>query len=443
MKTDPLHRSVHRLLLQRIAIVVLVTCLTFSAIAFFNNRNQIKDTVVELARLQSQRFNQEIIAVLDRPEGPAADVMQESMNQFTQASGPTIFKDGHFVLARVYDQLGNELGNLSDERFADINIIRKAFEDVTITPLAADDHRVVVTRLEGAPYVGVAVPLLNSRAEVVAQLVGAFAVSDAAIARVRGNVLRTILYVIGIVLATALALYPIISGLLGRLSRQTIQLLDANLEILQVLGGAIAKRDSDTDAHNYRVSVYSVRLAEAVGLPREQIKSLIKGALLHDVGKLGIRDNILLKPGKLDENEFSVMKTHVEHGLEITDRAAWLKDAQQVVGGHHEKYDGAGYPSGLKADEIPVTARIFAITDVFDALTSKRPYKDPLPFDETMDILEKGRGNHFDPTLLDAFKPIARELYDAYSGKDDNIPRQQLETMTNKYFKQVLADLLT
>jgi HD-GYP domain-containing protein (c-di-GMP phosphodiesterase class II) len=442
MKTDPLHRSVHRLLLKRIAIMVLVTCLAFSTIAFFNNRNQIKDTVVELARLQSQHFNQEIIAVLDRPEGPAADVMQESMNQFTQASGPTIFKDGHFVLARVYDQTGNELGNLSDESFPDINIVRKAFEDVTITPLAADDHRVVVTRLEGAPYVGVAVPLLNSRAEVVAQLVGAFAVSDAAIARVRGNVLRTILYVIGIVLATALALYPIISGLLGRLSRQTIQLLDANLEILQVLGSAIAKRDSDTDAHNYRVSVYSVRLAEAVGLPREQIKSLIKGALLHDVGKLGIRDNILLKPGKLDEDEFSVMKTHVEHGLEITNRANWLKDAQQVVGGHHEKYDGAGYPSGLKADEIPVTARIFAITDVFDALTSKRPYKDPLPFEETMDILEKGRGNHFDPMLLDAFKPIARELYDAYSGKDGNIPRQQLEAMTNEYFKRILADLL-
>jgi HD-GYP domain-containing protein (c-di-GMP phosphodiesterase class II) len=442
MKTDPLHRSVHRLLLKRIAIMVLVTCLAFSTIAFFNNRNQIKNTVVELARLQSQHFNQEIIAVLDRPEGPAADVMQESMNQFTQASGPTIFKDGHFVLARVYDQTGNELGNLSDESFPDINIVRKAFEDVTITPLAADDHRVVVTRLEGAPYVGVAVPLLNSRAEVVAQLVGAFAVSDAAIARVRGNVLRTILYVIGIVLATALALYPIISGLLGRLSRQTIQLLDANLEILQVLGSAIAKRDSDTDAHNYRVSVYSVRLAEAVGLPREQIKSLIKGALLHDVGKLGIRDNILLKPGKLDEDEFSVMKTHVEHGLEITNRANWLKDAQQVVGGHHEKYDGAGYPSGLKADEIPVTARIFAITDVFDALTSKRPYKDPLPFEETMDILEKGRGNHFDPMLLDAFKPIARELYDAYSGKDGNIPRQQLEAMTNEYFKRILADLL-
>jgi len=209
-----------------------------------------------------------------------------------------------------------------------------------------------------------------------------------------------------------------------------------------VLGGAIAKRDSDTDAHNYRVSVYSVSLAEAVNVPRDQIQSLIKGALLHDVGKLGIRDNILLKPGKLTDEEFSVMKTHVEHGLEITDRASWLSDAQDVVGGHHEKYDGAGYPAGLTGENIPLTARIFAITDVFDALTSKRPYKEPFSFEETMEILEAGRGSHFDPLLLDAFSRIAKGLYDVYSGKDDQKPRERLKEMTEEYFKRNIADLL-
>jgi len=179
-----------------------------------------------------------------------------------------------------------------------------------------------------------------------------------------------------------------------------------------------------------------------VDLPRKQIRSLIKGSLLHDVGKLGIRDNILLKPGKLDEEEFAVMKTHVDHGLEITARASWLQDAQPVVGGHHEKFDGAGYPEGLRGEDIPLAARIFAITDVFDALTSRRPYKDPMSFTESMQILESGRGSHFDPTLIDAFREIARGLYDTYSGKDDSLPKRRLEVMTEEYFKGQVTDLL-
>jgi HD-GYP domain-containing protein (c-di-GMP phosphodiesterase class II) len=347
------------------------------------------------------------------------------------------------VLVRIYDQGGQLLLDVEDESFAAVPAVRRVMDDATMSALSADDFRVVTTKIEGLPLVGVALPLNSAADEVVAQIVGVFAVSPEAIARMRGNILRTMLYVIGLVAATALVIYPIIGRLLDRLSRQTVKLLDSNLQILQVLGGAIAKRDSDTDAHNYRVSVYSVCLAEAIELPRDQIQSLIKGALLHDVGKLGIRDNILLKPGKLSEDEFTVMKTHVDHGMEITGRASWLKDAQAVVGGHHEKYDGAGYPDGLKGEAIPLTARIFAITDVFDALTSRRPYKEPLSFDETMQILDDGRGTHFDPSLLDVFSDIARDLYDTYSGTDDQKPKDRLELMTEKYFKRDVADLLS
>jgi len=137
------------------------------------------------------------------------------------------------------------------------------------------------------------------------------------------------------------------------------------------------------------------------------------------------------------------MKTHVEHGLAITGRASWLKDAQGVVGGHHEKYDGAGYPAGLAGEAIPIAARIFAITDVFDALTSRRPYKEPLPFDETMQILDSGRGSHFDAALLDAFCAIARDLYNIFSGQDDQKPKEQLEAMIDEYFKRNADDLLS
>jgi HD-GYP domain-containing protein (c-di-GMP phosphodiesterase class II) len=171
------------------------------------------------------------------------------------------------------------------------------------------------------------------------------------------------------------------------------------------------------------------------------MQSLVKGAFLHDVGKIGIPDNILLKPGRLDETEFSVMKTHVDKGLDIVSRSSWLRDAIAVAGSHHEKYAGGGYPQGLRGADIPITARIFAVADVFDALTSERPYKKPLPFEETMEILEQGRGSHFDPQVLDAFNTVARELYDRYGGHEGDDLRRELVALVERCFSSGLAVL--
>jgi HD-GYP domain-containing protein (c-di-GMP phosphodiesterase class II) len=430
------------MLLLRLAAATMGLSLLFAGIAFFTNQQRIEKAVVELAHLRIDQFSQNIQDLLESEEALLPAVIQQRFDEFVGKSGPVVVRDGHFVLVRMYGESGQQLLDVADESFAAIAAVRQVVDAATITTVGADEFQVVTTRLEGLPFVGVVVPLSTSAGQVVAQVVGVFAISAEAMNGIRGDILRTIIYVVGLIIATALVLYPVIGRLLDRLSRQTVRLLDSNLEILQVLGGAIAKRDSDTDAHNYRVSVYSVFLAEAIELPRNQIQSLIKGALLHDVGKLGIRDNILLKPGKLTEDEFNVMKTHVDHGMELTDRATWLKDAQAVVGSHHEKYDGAGYPAGLQGEAIPLTARIFAITDVFDALTSRRPYKDPLSYDETMQILQSGRGSHFDPALLDAFGDIARDLYDTYSNTDDNKSRERLELMTEEYFKRNAADLL-
>jgi len=442
MKADALTTSIQRLLLHRLATATIVLGLLFAAIAFYANQQRIENEVVELASVRIDQFRENIQDLLDTRDALSPATFQRRFDEFIEFSGPVVLRDGRFVLIRVYDESGQQLLDAADESFAAIAAVRQAVDDANISALEAGDSRVVTTRLEGLPFVGIVLPLNNSANEVVAQVVGVFAVSADAIKDIRGNILLTMLYVAGVVLITALTIYPIIRQLLGRLSRQTVRLLDSNLEILRVLGGAIAKRDSDTDAHNYRVSVYSVCLAEAIKLPRDQIQSLIKGALLHDVGKIGIRDDVLLKPGKLSDDEFTVMKTHVEHGLELTDRASWLKDAQAVVGSHHEKYDGAGYPAGLAAEAIPLTARIFAITDVFDALTSRRPYKEPLSFGEAMQILEQGSGSHFDPALLDAFRDIARGLHDNYAGMDDDRAKERLELMTEEYFKRDVGDLL-
>jgi HD-GYP domain-containing protein (c-di-GMP phosphodiesterase class II) len=257
----------------------------------------------------------------------------------------------------------------------------------------------------------------------------------------RRQALQTALYIGLIVLATALLLYPVILTLMRHLARYSENLLAANLETLELLGSAIAKRDSDTDAHNYRVTLYSLQLAEAAGLNPERSRALIKGAFLHDVGKIGVRDHVLHKPGKLDAEEFKVMKTHVDHGLDIVGRCAWLADAQDVVGSHHEKFDGSGYPKGTAGESIPVEARIFAIADVFDALASRRPYKEPLTFDETMKILEAGRATHFDPALLDCFNQIAHRLYDEYAGRDDERLREEVRVAVNRFFTGGLETL--
>lgn len=219
-----------------------------------------------------------------------------------------------------------------------------------------------------------------------------------------------------------------------RLEQLVDQLLVANLNSLELLGSTIAKRDSDTGGHNYRVSLYAARLGEAVGLDRPTMRGLIKGAFLHDIGKIAIPDAILLKPGRLTPEEFEIMKTHVDHGVEIARRSAWLADAVDVVQYHHEKYDGSGYRAGLAAEDIPITGRIFAIADVFDALASKRPYKEPMPLDKALAIIADGRGSHFDPSLVDSFLAMAPELYAACALAEEARVVETLHAVRLQYF---------
>lgn len=181
---------------------------------------------------------------------------------------------------------------------------------------------------------------------------------------------------------------------------------DAEYEISLRLGRAAEFRDQETGMHTRRISELSKHLGILAGLDDDRCEVLHKSSPLHDVGKIGIPDRILLKPGKLDEGEFDIMKQHTEIGRKI------LSDAERypviAAGGiiawqHHEKWDGSGYPRGLKGDNIDVFARIVSIVDVFDALSSERPYKKAFPLDKTISIMEEGRGSFFDPAYLDLF----------------------------------------
>jgi HD-GYP domain-containing protein (c-di-GMP phosphodiesterase class II) len=238
-----------------------------------------------------------------------------------------------------------------------------------------------------------------------------------------------------IVLLTAIFLYPLLLAMLQRSAGLSRSLLDSNLSLMRSLGNAIAKRDSDTDAHNYRVTFYAVALAEAMELPRREIADLVAGAFLHDVGKIGIPDSILLKPGKLTDDEFRIMKTHALLGIEIVADNQWLVGALSTIRHHHERFDGKGYPDGLAGELIPRIARIFAVVDVFDALTSKRPYKKPMALAEALSIIESDSGRHFDSEVVAVFRTIATDLYATTAQAENIVLRQKMRAMLSRYFK--------
>ena len=163
-------------------------------------------------------------------------------------------------------------------------------------------------------------------------------------------------------------------------------------------------RDPETGAHIQRMAHYSQIIALGLDLSLAQQRLILEAAPMHDVGKIGIPDYILLKPGKLTPEEFEVMKGHSSIGYELLkeSRSEILKAGAQIAISHHEKYDGSGYPRGLKGNDIPLFGRIVAVADVFDALTSERPYKKAWPLEEARRYLEEGRGKHFDPLCVEA-----------------------------------------
>lgn len=184
---------------------------------------------------------------------------------------------------------------------------------------------------------------------------------------------------------------------------QSDELMRTRLQVVQRLGRAAEYKDNETGMHVMRMSHYSKELALAYGFCEGQAEILLHAAPMHDIGKIGISDNIMLKPSKLTDEEFAIMKMHPEIGAEILGEcdSALLKIAKSVSLTHHEKWDGTGYPNGLAGEDIPLEGRICAVADVFDALTSKRPYKDAWSVDETLKFMNEQKGKHFDPKLIE------------------------------------------
>ncbi len=183
-------------------------------------------------------------------------------------------------------------------------------------------------------------------------------------------------------------------------------------DTLEALAAALDLRDNDTAGHSRRVTRYCLEMAKALGCTGDQLKHIVRGAHLHDMGKIGIPDAILLKPAKLTPEEWEVMETHPRVGYELVSRITFLAPAAEIVLTHQERYDGTGYPQGLMGEEIPLGARIFSVADTLDAMTSDRPYRSALPFTAAREEIIRYSGRQFDPEVVRVFLSIPEQVWE-------------------------------
>jgi putative nucleotidyltransferase with HDIG domain len=206
-------------------------------------------------------------------------------------------------------------------------------------------------------------------------------------------------------------LESIVTTRTGRL-RSTMQDLERSYDItLEAMGDALDLRDEETEGHSRRVTAYTIALAQAMGLESEELRIIARGAFLHDIGKIATPDNILLKPGRLNEEEMAIMKQHCARGYEMVRKIPFLREAAEIVYAHQERFDGTGYPRGLRGEDIPLGARIFAIADSLDAMTSDRPYRKGTTFAAATEEIVQCAGKQFDPQIVEVFLAMPNETW--------------------------------
>ena len=188
--------------------------------------------------------------------------------------------------------------------------------------------------------------------------------------------------------------------------------MQANEETLLGLVAALDMKEHNTNLHSQRVRKNTLLLADRFGLDAARKKAIGFGALLHDVGKIAVPDAILLKPGALTDEEQLAMRKHPGTGYAIVNRIEFLHEAAEIVHSHHERFDGSGYPQGLKGEAIPLGARLFAVVDVYDAITSTRPYRTPMSHAAALDLIKQGSGRDFDPHVVEVFTTLSEKELD-------------------------------
>jgi HD-GYP domain-containing protein (c-di-GMP phosphodiesterase class II) len=409
----------------RIAAVTILLASIASPTAWFVAREQAEEGIVSLAIEESGRPLHHYTAF--DLSGP--DAVEHA------GTAAKVISGGLFDIAEIYDSKGLKLAEAmsGDGAAVESSIPKHGAPNYTAASYES------INLPDGGWALRIFVPLRKSSANTSAPITGYFEGVRVVPAWQQEQIFTSSLTVALMVCLASLlcggVLYPVVVRLSKDNERKAREVLDSHISMMEALGRAIAKRDSDTGAHNYRVAWIAARIAERMNLSGSAMQALIAGSFLHDVGKIGIPDAILLKPGKLDDAEFVIMRTHVDQGEAIVTGMGWLDGANEVVAAHHEKWDGSGYPRKLFGEAIPLAARIFAVADVFDALCSKRPYKEPIGFDAAMAILEKDTGSHFDPSVIVVFRAMAKDIFDRLANNSESNTRQLLEDCIRQHFE--------
>ncbi|MDO9508711.1 MAG: HD domain-containing protein [Thermovirgaceae bacterium] len=324
---NEMNQHVNQELIVRLLLAWVLLSILIGAVVFFIEVRKIDAYVVALALEEFRDFERSHSKYLNNPDKLQLEHLREEVRKHIE--------DKHFIAVKLYNRERELIAEADhpDARLIEEKISRHR-RDIA---LIDDVHFQRFYGTDGQIFVMIQIPLKTTGQETAGYLEGVYKATPRTMAEIKNRILLSLLQVVMSIFFTALAIYPIVLFLNKGLIRMTGDLYHANVGMLKVLGGAIAKRDSDTNTHNFRVTIYAVRLGEAVGLKRENIAGLIKGSFLHDVGKIAISDSILLKPGKLTDEEREVMRTHVNHGVDIVGHYGWLDDAADVVRYHHEK----------------------------------------------------------------------------------------------------------
>lgn len=411
--------NLHSYLFKRLSLVFLFLIISMGSFDYYHETNTYNQAIAQQAVLEAEIFWNNYSPSL---KASSPDQLNLQLESQLDASD--------FIVMEIYDKGKNKLAEVIRP---DAEFVESKLNDINHDHMLGSSLKFAKITLDSQLYLRVIAPM-NSIDSLIGYFEGIYKVPAAAQKAINDHVIDSLIKVVLIISIVLLVLYPVIQLLNRRLVLKTDHLLQANLGTLESLANAVAKRDSDTSTHNYRVTLYAINLGVALGLDKDQIRQLIKGAFLHDIGKIGISDSILQKKASLSNDEFEEMKLHVQLGADIVMSYTWLEDALDVVMNHHEKYDGSGYPGGLKGESIPLIARIFSLVDVFDALTSTRPYKEPFSYETSMNIVTEKCAGQFDPQILEIFTGIAKPLYLKLHQSSEPDLRKELRQQIGVYF---------
>ncbi len=403
-------------LLYRTIVIAIVTSILVTPLAIFVSYKYSKSRYGRIIDRQINEFSDTLF--LSVTPTTSREIYQDIIAKYLESNNSTKYGDTHLSYIALTDEF--------DQEIAQNDLIRENMRvfDRQVIKSCIDSYMPIIA-YDGNRYFCARSSIVSGHLHY--NVYGLLLVSDSVIADFIDNALAICALTSFAVIIVSIFQYYV-SIRIGR------TLIKANVKTLLLLGNTIALRDNDTFHHNLRVMIYSYYFGTILDLPDHSINELISGALLHDIGKIGIPDAVLQKPGRLTAEEFGIIKEHVTLGEQIMINSNWTDAGIDVIKYHHEKFDGTGYPNQIGGINIPLIARIFAIVDVFDAISSARPYKDPRPYESTMASILSSKGKHFDPDLVDRFIDISRMLYDKYANHNDDEIVNEANRILNVYY---------